>query len=63
MKPLGVQLIIFCAITALLDLLAYSFYGYLGTVIKKYELTKLIYYLKVLTGIMLIILVIKFLLN
>jgi homoserine/homoserine lactone efflux protein len=57
------QLAIFCAITALLDFLAYSFYGYLGTVIKKYELVKANYYLKLLTGVMLIFLGGKLLIN
>ncbi|MFW1863920.1 LysE family translocator [Acinetobacter baumannii] len=59
-KPIITQLAIFCGITALLDLIAYSLYGYLGTVIRKYELIKVSYYLKLLTGLMLIFLGLKF---
>lgn len=57
------QLISFCTITAFLDLFAYSLYGYLGTIIKKYELIKVNYYLKLLTGIILVILGSKFLIS
>ncbi|NIF23420.1 LysE family translocator [Candidatus Pantoea multigeneris] len=58
-ESLFYQLVIYSVITAVLDVIAYGMYGYLGTIIKRFELNNVSYYLKLMTGLLLIFLGVK----